>query len=159
MQTRRVALVLAGCGDLDGAEVQEAVFSLYFLDRAGLAVQCFAPDRPQMHVVDHLTGEPTGETRNVLRESARIARGNVQPLAHATMSEYLKQHGTGATLTIGSDAGTASAVTALGSRHESAPVERAVVDEQRRIIMLGPSPLEVAAGIERAIGVLAGWLR
>lgn len=87
MQTRRVGVVLAGCGFLDGAEITEAVLTLYFLERAGLEPRCFAPDRPQMHVVDHRTGEPTGETRNVLVESARIARGKVEPLDRARMDE------------------------------------------------------------------------
>lgn len=87
MQRKRVGVVLAGCGYLDGAEITEAVLTLYFLERADLEPRCFAPDRPQMHVVDHLTGQPTGETRNVLVESARIARGKVEPLDRARMDE------------------------------------------------------------------------
>jgi enhancing lycopene biosynthesis protein 2 len=73
---------------LDGAEVQESVFTLLFLDRAGAKVQCFAPDTDQMHVVDHKKGEPTGETRNVLVESARIARGAVEDIKNADMGEF-----------------------------------------------------------------------
>ena len=84
----KVAVVLSGCGFMDGAEIQESVLTLYFLDRAGIRVSCFAPDRPQMHVMNHLTGEPTQETRNVLAESARIARGAVQDLAKASMKEF-----------------------------------------------------------------------
>lgn len=76
----KVAVVLSGCGYLDGAEVQEAVLTLYFLDRAGVEVQCFAPDREQMHVVDHQSGEVADESRNVLVESARICRGGVRAL-------------------------------------------------------------------------------
>ena len=83
----RVGVVLSGCGFLDGAEIQEAVFTLYFLDRAGAQIECFAPNKSQMHVVDHLTGEPTSETRNVLVESARITRGQVRDLAEAKMDE------------------------------------------------------------------------
>jgi enhancing lycopene biosynthesis protein 2 len=80
-QKPRIAVVLSGCGVYDGSEIHEAVCALLALDRAGAAVQCFAPDVDQMHVVDHLTGEPTGETRKVLVESARIARGKVADLA------------------------------------------------------------------------------
>lgn len=223
MQQKRVGVVLAGCGYLDGAEITEAVLTLYFLERAGLEPRCFAPDRPQMHVVNHLTGEPTGEARNILVESARIARGKVEPLDRARMEELdalvlpggfgvaknlsdfaargpeadvdtelvrlvgealsrgkplvaicispailaavLHKLGIGgARLTIGDDAGTAAAVTALGARHEACTVDRAIVDERHRIVstpayMLGPGPRDVGAGIEQAIATLVGWLR
>ncbi len=76
----RVVVVLSGCGFLDGAEITEAVVSLLALDRAGVEVQVAAPDKPQHHVVDHRSGSPTDETRNVLTEAARIARGKVVPL-------------------------------------------------------------------------------
>ena len=83
-----VAVILAGCGYLDGAEVQESVFTLYFLDLAGASVRCFAPDRDQMHVVDHQTQTPTQERRNVLVEAARITRGSVEDLASLNMDEF-----------------------------------------------------------------------
>lgn len=79
----RVGVVLSGCGFKDGAEVHESVLTLLALDKAGCDIRCFAPDTPQAKVVDHLTGKETGETRNVLVESARIARGEIQPLAKA----------------------------------------------------------------------------
>ncbi|MCA9285681.1 MAG: isoprenoid biosynthesis glyoxalase ElbB, partial [Phycisphaerales bacterium] len=65
----------------DGSEIHEAVLTLLHPDRCGAEVVMAAPDKPQMHVVDHLSGEPTGETRNVLVESARIARGKIADLA------------------------------------------------------------------------------
>ncbi len=86
MKRPSVGVVLAGCGFLDGAEIHESVLSLYFLDRAGFDIHCFAPDKPQHHVINHLTGEPMAETRNVLVEAARIARGKVKPLSQAQMS-------------------------------------------------------------------------
>lgn len=85
---KKVAVILSGCGYLDGAEIQESVFTLYFLDLGGAEVQCFAPDQDQMHVVDHLKGEPSDETRNVLTESARIARGQVKALSELDMGEF-----------------------------------------------------------------------
>jgi enhancing lycopene biosynthesis protein 2 len=75
-----IGVVLAGCGYIDGAEIYESVLTLLSLDRRGIPYQCLAPDIPQMHVVNFLTGKPMNEKRNVLLESARIARGNIQPL-------------------------------------------------------------------------------
>ncbi len=77
----KVGVLLSGCGVFDGAEIHESVLTLLALDRAGAQVVCMAPDVDQMHVVDHLSGQPTEETRNVLRESARIARGEIRDLA------------------------------------------------------------------------------
>lgn len=84
-----VAVVLSGCGVYDGAEINEAVLTLLSLEQQDASYQCFAPDREQMHVVNHLTGEPAaGETRNVLVEAARIARGNIKPLGDARVADY-----------------------------------------------------------------------
>ncbi|MCP5519225.1 MAG: isoprenoid biosynthesis glyoxalase ElbB [Verrucomicrobiales bacterium] len=79
---KKVAVILSGCGVFDGAEIYESVLTLLALDRANAQVTCAAPDVPQQHVVNHLTQQPApGETRNVLVEAARIARGNIIPLA------------------------------------------------------------------------------
>ena len=74
----KVGVVLSGCGVYDGAEIHEATLTLYFLDRAGTEILCMAPDVSQMHVIDHTKGEPSGEARNVLCESSRIARGDIR---------------------------------------------------------------------------------
>lgn len=75
---KSIAVLLSGCGVFDGTEVHEAVLTLLALARAGVKYQCFAPNIEQMHVVNHLTGEVANdEKRNVLVESARIARGEV----------------------------------------------------------------------------------
>lgn len=85
----RFAIVLSGCGVYDGAEIHEAVLTLLAVDRHGGTYQCFAPDRPQMHVVNHLTGqEAAGESRNVLVEAARIARGAIKPLSAFDPAEF-----------------------------------------------------------------------
>jgi enhancing lycopene biosynthesis protein 2 len=78
---KTIGVVLSGCGVYDGAEIHEATLTLYFLDRAGVRIVCLAPDAEQMHVMDHTQGAPTAETRNILTESARIARGDIQNLA------------------------------------------------------------------------------
>jgi len=75
----KVGVVLSGCGVFDGAEIHESVITLLALDRAGAEVLIAAPDMA-LDVVDHLSGEATGEKRNVLVESARIARGEIIPL-------------------------------------------------------------------------------
>ena len=81
MPGKRVGVVLSGCGVYDGSEIHEAVLTLYFLDRGGAEVVAMAPDKPQYHVINHLTGEEApDESRNVLAESARIARGNIRRL-------------------------------------------------------------------------------
>lgn len=85
---KRVAVVLAGCGVYDGSEIHEASAVLVHLSRGGAAVNMFAPNIDQMHVINHLKGEPSGETRNVLVESARLARGNVQDLSKLSVGDH-----------------------------------------------------------------------
>jgi enhancing lycopene biosynthesis protein 2 len=75
---KRVGVVLAGCGFLDGAEIQEATCTLLSLDRRGAKLVAMAPDVEQMHVVDHVKSAPAeGQRRRVLEESARIVRGQI----------------------------------------------------------------------------------
>jgi len=78
---KKIGVVLSGCGVYDGTEIHEAVLTLLAIDRAGAKAICMAPDMDQMHVIDHLTGQESGEGRNVLRESARIARGDIKDIA------------------------------------------------------------------------------
>ena len=78
---KKIGVVLSGCGVYDGAEIHEAVITLLAIDRAGAEAVCMAPDVDQMHVINHLTGEEmSGNKRNVLVESARIARGNIKDI-------------------------------------------------------------------------------
>jgi enhancing lycopene biosynthesis protein 2 len=77
----RIGVVLSGCGFLDGAEIYESTLTLFFLDQAGADVVIMAPDIDQHHVINHLTQEEMPESRNVLVESARIARGNITNIA------------------------------------------------------------------------------
>ncbi|WEK31194.1 MAG: isoprenoid biosynthesis glyoxalase ElbB [Candidatus Pseudomonas phytovorans] len=86
--TKKVAVILSGCGVYDGAEIHESVITLLRLDQRGAQVQCFAPDIAQMHVINHLTGEEMPESRNVLVESARIARGEVKDIREAKAEDF-----------------------------------------------------------------------
>ncbi|OJX68121.1 isoprenoid biosynthesis glyoxalase ElbB [Magnetospirillum sp. 64-120] len=88
MSKAKFAVVLSGCGVYDGAEIHEAVLTLLAVDRAGATYQCFAPDVAQMHVVNHLTGQPMDESRNVLVEAARIARGAIKPLSELRAADF-----------------------------------------------------------------------
>lgn len=85
----KIGVVLSGCGVYDGSEIHEAVITLLAIDRAGAEAVCMAPDIAQLHVVNHLSGEPVaGESRNVLVESARIARGKIKNMAEVTVNDF-----------------------------------------------------------------------
>ena len=86
--SKKIAVILSGCGVYDGAEIHESVITLLRLDQRGAKVQCFAPNIAQMHVINHLTGEVIPETRNVLVESARIARGEVKDIREANAEDF-----------------------------------------------------------------------
>jgi len=85
---KKFAIILAGCGVYDGAEIHEAVMAMYAVMKNGAEYQLFAPDIAQHHVVNHLTGAEMPETRNVLVESARIARGKIKPLTDLDMRSF-----------------------------------------------------------------------
>jgi enhancing lycopene biosynthesis protein 2 len=85
---KRVAVILSGCGVQDGAEIHESVLTLLRLDQRGVEVQCFAPDVTQHDVINHLTGEKMPESRNVLIESARIARGAIKDIREANAEDF-----------------------------------------------------------------------
>lgn len=86
--TKKVAVILSGCGVYDGAEIHESVITLLRLDQRGAQVQCFAPNIAQLHVIDHTTGTEMPESRNVLVESARIARGNIKDVREANAEDF-----------------------------------------------------------------------
>lgn len=77
---KKFAVVLAGCGVFDGAEIHEATLTLLAIKKQAADYQCFAPDIPQHHVINHITGDEMNESRNVLIESARISRGDIKNL-------------------------------------------------------------------------------
>ena len=83
----KIGVLLSGCGVFDGSEIHEAVLTLLALDRAGVEVICMAPDVEQYHVINHITQEVTDEKRNVLIESARIARGNIKNLKDVRVTD------------------------------------------------------------------------
>lgn len=83
-----IAVILSGCGVYDGAEIHESVLTLLHLEHQNASYQCFAPDLPQHHVVNHLNGDVMDEQRNVLTEAARIARGQIKPLSSLHAEDF-----------------------------------------------------------------------
>ncbi len=216
-KTPRVAVLLAGCGHLDGAEVREAVLTLLALDQHGVPFQCLAPNADQFHVINHATGQPVpGATRNILEEASRIARvGKCLDLAQARVEDYdalvmpggygvAKNHCTFALkgaegdvrpdvaafvrgffdaqkpvgaiciapalvalalsgrasthLTLGNDAGCATAVEQLGQHHQATPSAREIVIDEAHKLVTTPAYMfddarlsDVFVGIERCV--------
>ncbi len=85
----KVAVVLSGCGRMDGSEVHESTLSLLYLAKGGAGYQCFAPDEPQVQVVDHVTNDlDTEGERNQMVEAGRIARGDIEPITELKAEDY-----------------------------------------------------------------------
>jgi len=209
---KKVAVILSGSGVFDGAEIHESVLTLLALEKAGAKYSCFAPDINQLHVVNHLTGDvDESDTRNVLVEAARIARGDIQnvtelkaeefdalmlpggfgaaknlctfavdgkdskvnddvltackafaeagkPAAYACIAPAIipAVYPQGVKLTIGTDAGTAEALNAMGASHVDSNVDGVVYDETYKVFstpayMLAGSISEAAASIDNIV--------
>ena len=83
----KIGVVLSGCGVNDGSEIHEAVITMLELDKAGVEMVLMAPNIDQLHVINHATGDEMDDSRNVLIESARIARGNIEDIAVITSDD------------------------------------------------------------------------
>ena len=86
--TKKFAVILSGNGVFDGSEIHEATMTLYAIVKNGGEYEIFAPDIVQHHVINHITGKEMDETRNVLIEAARIARGNIKPLNEFNKGDF-----------------------------------------------------------------------
>lgn len=84
----KFAVILSGCGNLDGSEIHESVSILLAIDKAGATYQCFAPNIEQHHVINFVSKTETAEKRNVLVEAARIARGDIKDIKEFEASEF-----------------------------------------------------------------------
>ena len=86
---KKFAVILAGCGRKDGSEINEAITLLLSIEQHHCQYQCFAPDRPQTEVIDHLTDKKvTNAKRNILTEAARLARSNVKPVEEYKAEDF-----------------------------------------------------------------------
>lgn len=120
----KVAVVISGCGFLDGAEIFETVFTLLELDRSKAGVRIFAPNKQQQQVVNHLTREKMRETRNVLVEAARIARGQIQELSSLKVKDF-------DALILPGGAGAATNLSDVAFKNEDAKI----IEELKEIII------------------------
>lgn len=85
---KKIAVILAGCGVMDGTEIHEATLTLLNIDKEGAEYICLAPDIPQTHVMNHKNGQVTDGKRNVLEESARISRGSIKDIKETDPSDF-----------------------------------------------------------------------
>ncbi len=213
MKNKKFAVVLAGCGVFDGAEIHESVATLLAIENTGSTYQCYAPDINQYHVINHVNGEEMNETRNVFIEAARIARGKIKklkdfnpdgydaivfpggfgaaknlctfaidgpdclvnPVVESAIKNAVKaglpigalcitpaliaKVVKNATLTIGSDKGTADAIESMGAKHQTTEADDIVVDSKNKIVsspcyMLDSSISIVAKGAQNVIDAL-----
>ncbi|MDA3820065.1 MAG: isoprenoid biosynthesis glyoxalase ElbB, partial [Candidatus Delongbacteria bacterium] len=86
--SKKIALILAGSGVSDGSEIHETTMAMYALAKNEIDYMCFAPDIKQAHVINHITGEEMNDTRNVLIDSARLARGNIKDIRELDVNDY-----------------------------------------------------------------------
>lgn len=92
---KKIAVILSGCGNRDGSELQESLGLLLAIDRREWQYQCFAPEG-YFEVVPHVDiqdEEEDGtvlemEQRDIFVESARIARGNILSLDQYNSADY-----------------------------------------------------------------------
>ncbi len=147
---KQVAVVLSGCGFLDGSEIHEAVLALYFLDKKGFQVHCFAPNMPMHHVVNHITQQEMPEQRNVLVEAARIARGNISDLKTLqmhTMDALVLPGGYGAAKNLSDFAFQSSACTV---HPEVQRVVCEAVKQHKPVLAICVAPAVVAKALQNA---------
>lgn len=85
---KTIGVLLSGCGVGDGSEIHEAVLSLLAIRENGFKAMCFAPNEPQHHVTNHVTDQAMDESRNMMIEAARIARGDIRDLATVYASDF-----------------------------------------------------------------------
>lgn len=148
---KKIAVILAGCGHQDGSEIREAIITLLELDRQGAQVQLFAPNENHFCVINHLNNEVVHEPRNILIESARIARGEIKDLSEAKSQDFDG-------MIIPGGFGVAKNLSTIAQDQEAAKVNplinkliNAFISEHKPIGAICISPALVAAAIQGKI--------
>ena len=85
---KKFAVVLCGCGSLDGSEIHESVMTLLAIDKSGSSYTVFAPNDDQFQVINHITKQPVNQTRNMMEEASRISRGEIQELSEYNPDDF-----------------------------------------------------------------------
>jgi enhancing lycopene biosynthesis protein 2 len=85
---KKFAVILCGCGSLDGSEIHESVMTLLAIDKLGSTYTVFAPNDNQYQVINHITKLPVQQTRNMMEEAARISRGEIQELSEYSPADF-----------------------------------------------------------------------
>ncbi|PXX98206.1 isoprenoid biosynthesis glyoxalase ElbB [Halomonas sp. LBP4] len=155
--SKQVAVILSGCGVFDGSEIHETTLTLLRLDQLGIGYRCFAPDIAQHHVIDHRSGEVAeGESRNVLEESARLARGEISPLDELEAGDFdaaILPGGFGAAKTLSTFAAAGDEMEVLG---ELAEVLAGFREARKPIGLMCISPVLVPRLLGPGIAVTIG---
>ncbi|SFU58953.1 isoprenoid biosynthesis glyoxalase ElbB [Halomonas korlensis] len=155
--SKQVAVILSGCGVFDGSEIYETTLTLLRLDQLGIGYRCFAPDIAQHHVIDHRSGEVApDETRNVLVESARLARGEISPLSDLEADEFdavILPGGFGAAKNLSTFAEAGSDMVVLGELIEALEGFR---ESRKPIGLMCISPVMVPRLLGQGIAVTVG---
>lgn len=154
---KKIGVVLSGCGVRDGSEIHEAVFALLAIDQAGCKAVCMAPDA-DFAVTDHLSMQETGEKRNILVESARIARGsirNIKDVKAADLDGVVFPGGFGAAKNL-CDFAVKGAAASVNPEVSRLLKEMAAANKPIGVICIAPAMLAAALGKELAPTVTIG---
>ncbi len=84
---KKIAVILAGCGNRDGSETHETLSVLLAIDKRGIEYQCFAPNG-DFEVFNHIEGKKSGEKRHLITEASRLCRGNIKALSMYKAEDY-----------------------------------------------------------------------
>lgn len=144
----KIGVLLHGSGVYDGTEIHEAVFTLLAITEAGHEYICIAPNVNQHHVINHINGEELNETRNVLIESARIARGDIKDIVNVSAEDL-------DALVMPGGFGTAKNITKWAFQGPDGPIDKEVkrlitdlVKLSKPIAGLCMSPTTIAKALE-----------
>jgi len=154
---KKIGVVLSGCGVRDGSEIHEAVCALLAIDQAGCKAVCMAPDA-DFAVTDHLSMQETGEKRNILVESARIARGssrNIKDVKAADLDGVVFPGGFGAAKNL-CDFAVKGAAASVNPEVLRLLKEMAAANKPIGVICIAPAMLAAALGRELAPTVTIG---